>query len=191
MPTTGDEANPVKRFLQSRNVGLCVCRNRMLGFRVVRSTMSAQFLWPQFTVDAKTRTERSPDHLNNKKYPDAQYYLNEVQQYMFRNEQLRHLRPAQFFRYFYHHTDGSTSKPKKVPTGENTLDEADEGAIEDDACHRNYDLIEQSCWLWRDGGLCHRFACSGSERQAATQSGFVCCPLIVSGAVCERQRCIL
>ena len=74
-------------------------------------------------------------------YPDAQYYLNEVQQYLFRNEQLRHLRPAQFFRYFYHHTDGSTSKPKKVPTGENTLDEADEGAIEDDACHRNYDLL--------------------------------------------------
>ena len=103
--------------------------------------MSTQFRWPQFTVDAKTRTERSPDHLKNGQYPDAQYYLNEVQQYMFRNEQLRHLRPAQFFRYFYHYTDGSTSKSKKVPTDENTLNEADEGAIEDDACHRNYDLV--------------------------------------------------
>ena len=60
---------------------------------------------------------------------------------MFRNDQLRHLRSAQFFRYFYHHTDGSTSKPKKVPTDENTLNDADEGAIEDDVCHRNYDLL--------------------------------------------------
>ena len=103
--------------------------------------MSTQFLWPQFTVDANARAERSPDHLNNKKSPDAQYYLNEVQQYMFRNDQLRHLKPTQLFRYNYHHTDGSTTKPTKVPADENTLHEADEGAIEDDACHRNYDLL--------------------------------------------------
>ena len=32
--TPGGEANPVKRYL-SRNVGLCMCHNRMLGFHVV------------------------------------------------------------------------------------------------------------------------------------------------------------
>ena len=63
LPTTGGEANPVKRFLQSRNVGLCMCHNRMLGFHVVPSTVRTQLQWPQFTVDAKTRSERSADHL--------------------------------------------------------------------------------------------------------------------------------
>ena len=50
LPTTGGEANPVKRFLQSRNVGLCMCHNRLLGFRVASSTVSTRYLWPQFTV---------------------------------------------------------------------------------------------------------------------------------------------
>ena len=66
LPTTGGEANPVKRFLQSRNVGLCMCHNRMLGFHVVRTTVSTQFLWPQFTVDAKTRSGISADHLKKR-----------------------------------------------------------------------------------------------------------------------------
>ena len=52
----------MKRFLQCRNVGLCMAHNRLLGFRVVRSTVSTQFLWSQFTVDAKDRIERSPEH---------------------------------------------------------------------------------------------------------------------------------
>ena len=38
--TPGEETNPVKRFLQSRNVGLCLCHSRLMGFRVVRSTRS-------------------------------------------------------------------------------------------------------------------------------------------------------
>ena len=63
LPTTGSEANPVKRFLQSRNVGLRMAHNRLLGFRVVRSTVSTQFLWPQFTVDANAREARPLEHL--------------------------------------------------------------------------------------------------------------------------------
>ena len=146
LPTTGGEANPVKRFLQSRNVGLCMCHNRLLGFHVVRSTVNTQFLWPQFTMDANARVARDPEHcLWNPSYPDAEYYLTEVQKYMFRNEELRHLRLAQFFRYFKHQEDEKTAKKKeKAPamrTDEDTLNEEDEGAIEDDQCHQNYDLF--------------------------------------------------
>ena len=39
METTGCEANPVKRFLQCRHVGMPMCHSRMLGFHVVRSTV--------------------------------------------------------------------------------------------------------------------------------------------------------
>ena len=120
--------------------------NRLLGFHVVRSTVNTQFLWPQFTMDANARVARDPEHcLWNPSYPDAEYYLTEVQKYMFRNEELRHLRLAQFFRYFKHQEDEKTAKKKeKAPamrTDEDTLNEEDEGAIEDDQCHRNYDLF--------------------------------------------------
>ena len=63
LETDGGEANPVKRFVQCRNVGLCMAHNRLLGFRMVRSTVSTLFLWSQFTVDAKNRIERSPEHI--------------------------------------------------------------------------------------------------------------------------------
>ena len=51
--TPGGEANPVKRYLQARNVGLCMASNRLLGCHVVRSTRPTVYLWPQFTVDEK------------------------------------------------------------------------------------------------------------------------------------------
>ena len=54
----GGEANPVKRFLLSRNMGLCSCHNRILGFHVVRSTKATAFLWPQFVVPARFRIRR-------------------------------------------------------------------------------------------------------------------------------------
>ena len=62
METTGGEANPVKRFLQRRHVGKPMCHSRMLGFHVVRSIAPTQHLWPQFTVDSKSRIERKPEH---------------------------------------------------------------------------------------------------------------------------------
>ena len=107
----GGEANPVKRFLQTRNVGLCMCHNRLLGFHVVRSAVATVYLWPQFAVDANTRVERSPDHKENvPNYPDSQYFLNEVQYYYsFRDALLRHLRVAQFARYFARQ-DGNTHR---------------------------------------------------------------------------------
>ena len=57
---------------------------------------------------------------------------------------MRHLRLAQFFRYFKHQeSDAASKRNKKEPamrTDEDTLNEEDEGAIEDDSCHRNYDV---------------------------------------------------
>ena len=78
--TPGGEANPVKRYLQSRNIGLCMCHSRMLGFQVVRSTKPTRYLVDQFTVPDKDRFRRSEEHLEDViGYPDAEFYLNEVQ----------------------------------------------------------------------------------------------------------------
>ena len=98
METTGGEANPVKRFLQRRHVGMPMCHSRMLGFHVVRSTVSTLYFFPQFTVANKARIERNPEHKQRSaSYPDPQYYCNQMQYYFFRNEGLRHLRASQFF----------------------------------------------------------------------------------------------
>ena len=95
METTGGEANPVKRFLQCRHVGMCMCHSRILGFHVVRSTVSTQYFCHQFTVDSKTRVERKPEHKQRfTLYPDPQYYCNTMQYYFFRHDGLRHLRGA-------------------------------------------------------------------------------------------------
>ena len=131
----------MKRFLQCRNVGLCMCQNRLMGYRVVRSTVPTLFLWPQFTVDPAARMARSEEHLGkNKQYPDKYYYLNEVQKYLFRNEQLRYLRTHQFFRYFSHSSETATGKATTLLTSENTMSvvEADI-RVPDDPTHRNYD----------------------------------------------------
>ena len=128
LPTSGGEANPVKRFLQTRNVGMCMCHNRILGNHVVRSTVSTLYVWPQFTVDPSGRERRPPEHLANcPKYPDSEYWLNEVQHYFFRNTQLRHLRVAQFVRYFARKLEKRGANSRKVRTDENTIDEDVEG----------------------------------------------------------------
>ena len=58
----GGESNPVKRFLKSRNVGMCMCHNRLMNFHVVRSTRPTQYIFPQFTVDAAARMSRTEQH---------------------------------------------------------------------------------------------------------------------------------
>ena len=59
---------------------------------------------------------------------------------MFRSADLRHIRAAQFFRYFSHTEDELSKKTPATRTDEDTLAEEDEGAIIDDQCHRNFDL---------------------------------------------------
>ena len=76
---------------------------RLLGFHIIRSTKDVRYLHPRFVVPDKDRIRRSEDHLAQATgYPDDMYYLNEVQYYFFRNEDLAGLRPEQFFRYFSH-----------------------------------------------------------------------------------------
>ena len=138
--TPGGEANPVKRYLQARNVGLCMCHNRLLGCHVVRSTRPTQYLWPQFTIADEARMKRSPEHLERgHAYPDATYYLNEVQYYFFRNDALRYLRPGQFFRYFLRGTDDGARQPLARRTHDETVVPDDGSHVTDVRSHRHYD----------------------------------------------------
>ena len=53
---------------------------------------------PPFVVLDACRIPRSEEHLESVSgYPDAVFYLNEVQKYFFRPSDLRHLRAEQFF----------------------------------------------------------------------------------------------
>ena len=138
--TPGGEANPVKRYLQCRNVGLCMCHNRLMGFHVVRSTVPTLFVWPTFTVDPASRIVRSEEHLaNSARYPDQYHYMNQVQKYFFRGEELRYLRTGQFFRYFSHSSEEATGSAPVLRTSENTMSAFDEDRVPDDPTHRHYD----------------------------------------------------
>ena len=96
-------------------------------------------MWPQFTIDPTARIARQEDHLANvPRYPDKHFYLQETQKYFFRSEQLRHLRPAQFLRYFSHHDNESEQAAWGGQTNENTI-VPDETLAADDPAHRNYD----------------------------------------------------
>ena len=66
--------------------------------------------------------------------------MNDMQQYMFQSADLRHLRAAQFFRYFSHEKDETSKKAPAMRTDEDTLAAEDEGAIIDDKCHKDFDL---------------------------------------------------
>lgn len=95
------EKDSAKFFLKARTVGLCMAYNRLMGFRVVRSTRPVKFLHTEFLPSNSGRIERTQEHQQfNPGYPDKDYYLNLTQQYFYRAEQLRHLRLEQFHRYF-------------------------------------------------------------------------------------------
>ena len=142
--TPGGEANPVKRYLLSRNIGLCQCHSRLLGFHTVRSTKPTFYLHPHFVVPDASRIRRSEEHLAAVLgYPDDEYYLNHVQKFFFRHADLRHLRVEQFFRYFNHTSVEESRKKVAVAarTYENTVDDdSDDDVLRvDDRCHRHYD----------------------------------------------------
>ena len=147
----GGEANAVKRYLRARNIGLCMCHNRLMGFRVVRSTKPTQFLWPQFVVDDAHRVRRSEEHADRlSNYPDEDYFLNEVQQYFFRNHGLWHLRLGQFFRYFSQQVDPHGKTPHCMRTDDDTVEAGSENAraVPPEPSHRHFDAwadSESSC----------------------------------------------
>ena len=132
----------MKELLLSINIGLCMRHNRLRGFHVVHGTAPTQNVWPAFTMDRNNRIERKPEHKEVARiFPDAQYYLIETQSYFFRSEQLRHLRPAQFFRYYIKCADEGRQRASCMRTDENTIEAGDGGPIPDDPFHRNYDAL--------------------------------------------------
>ena len=88
--------NGLKDWLRSRTVGVCMAFNRILGFRVVRSTRPCSFAQGCFIGKKEYRNARDPAHLRNAPdYPDPFYFLNFTQKYFFRHVALRHLRVEQ------------------------------------------------------------------------------------------------
>jgi hypothetical protein len=137
----GGEANPVKRFLKARNVGMCMAVNRILGFHVVRSTVPTQFIFPQFVSDPGVRIARLPDHCQKYANYPAEYYLFAQQKYLFRPEGLRGLRIGQFVRYFtFGHADQWTPPAKR--TDDDTMD-ATAVQPDVDAHHRHHSAIAE------------------------------------------------
>ena len=63
-----------------------------------------------------------------------------MQYYFFKNEELRHLRAARFFRYYTQHEAAGDRQAPALRTDEDTIGE-DEGAIPDDPSHRNFDTV--------------------------------------------------
>ena len=139
--TPGGEANPVKRFLQSRNVGACMACKRLMGWHIIRSTKDVRFLFTKFVILDKDRIPRSEEHIVKAVgYPDPTHYLNQVQYYFFRNEKLWHMRVEQFFRYFTH--GDVDAERARTPQAQRTHDETGAdvaGRVADDSCHRHYD----------------------------------------------------
>ena len=80
-------------------MGICMAFNRLMNFHVVRSTKAVTFSPSVFLGDPAYRHQREPWHVkNHADYPDANYYLNNIQKYYFRHPDLRHLRHEQFNR---------------------------------------------------------------------------------------------
>ena len=71
------EKDSVKFFLKARTVGLCMAYNRLLGFRVVRSTRPVKFLHTEFVPANTGRTERTQEHKEKyPNYPNPNHYMN-------------------------------------------------------------------------------------------------------------------
>ena len=125
--------NGVKDFLRCRTVGLPMVHNRLLGFQVVKSTRPVQYFVSAFIPGKDYRVPRSDSHKARcPGFPDPHYHFNKTQEYLFRNERLRHLRLEAFHRYF-----SCASEQHRDETLEDTVGEPDNVFV--DPCHRNYD----------------------------------------------------
>ena len=127
----------VKQFLKCRTIGICMAINRIMGFRVVRSTHSVTKTSPSFVPPSWNRMPRDRSHQQrNPDYPDPEYYLSNTMKYFFRAPELRHLRVQQFTRYF--HPPGDDGEGATV---EDTVEDDGVGSawIDDEVCHKHYD----------------------------------------------------
>ena len=131
----------VRDFIKARTVGLCMCHNRLLGYRVVRSTRPVQYTPTAFIPARESRTPRDPNHVERvPAYPDPQFYLSHAGKYLFRHPDLRHLRLEQYNRYFAHAGDRAAVEG---PTLEDTVLE-DDGAVQSEPGHRHCDAFAES-----------------------------------------------
>jgi len=109
--------------------------NRILNFRVVRSTRPCQFAQTQFVGKKEWRNLRIPSHkLKYPDFPDPEFYLSYTQNFFFRHERLRHLRVEQYVRYLAQAAEPVSAEK----TQEDTISDTDD-APEPDVMHRNYD----------------------------------------------------
>jgi hypothetical protein len=73
-------ANGVRQFLKGRTIGVCMAINRLLGFRVVRSTKPVVCTSVCFAPPSWSRIQRDSAHRQmNFDYPDTEYYLTNTQ----------------------------------------------------------------------------------------------------------------
>ncbi len=92
--------NGLEHWLRARTVGLCMTYNRLMEFRVVRSTRCVVWTPARMVEDSEHSMRRTPEHVaRHEHYPDPVFYLNYQGKYLFRNHALRHLRLEQFNRY--------------------------------------------------------------------------------------------
>jgi len=127
--------NSVKKLLHCRTVGICMAHNRLLGYKVVRSTRPVVYTPTKFAPPREMSTPRQPGHLTHcPDYPNPNFYLSDTQKYFFRHSALRHLRIEQFNRYFLTaRRSGWLSETMEDLAG----DEDDHVKVE--TAHRHYD----------------------------------------------------
>ena len=128
--------NSVKKMLHCRTVGLCSAHNRLLNYRVVRSTRPVVWVPCSFAPPREKSTPRSPAHLERlPDYAHPQFYLSATQAYFFRHESLRGLRIEQFNRYFLSVRDHARDDEETL---ENVADDEDDD-VQAETWHRHFD----------------------------------------------------
>ena len=123
-------------MLHCRTVGLCSAHNRLLNYRVVRSTRPVVWVPCSFAPPREKSTPRSPAHIERlPDYAHPHFYLSATQAYFFRHESLRGLRIAQFNRYFLSVRDHARDDEETL---ENVADDEDD-AVQAETWHRHFD----------------------------------------------------
>ena len=104
-----------------------MAHNRLLGFRVVRSTRPVQYIGTEFVPQRESRTPREPEHVRHFPNYPGQFYLSFVGKYFFRHPELRHLRVEQYARYF---AVAGDQEAGEGPTTEDTVHEDDDATTQ-------------------------------------------------------------
>ena len=141
---THSSPHPPSHWLKARTVGLPLAINRLLRFRVVRSTRPVVKVGAAFVGQVEYRSRRDPTHIAaHPAYPDPEFYLSFPQKYFFRHVDLRHLRVEQFNRYLYIVDNNSRANPSGHAV-EDTIEDDPDAAPKADIHHVNYDATMEN-----------------------------------------------